>query len=821
MKTDTALKAQPVIANLKDFNPHSGSWLERILFNHRGVVAVTCLIVTLFLGFEVRNLRVNAGFDKMIPLDQPYIKNYLAYGRELKGLGNNIRIVVEANKGTILNPQYLATLQKINDEVFLLPGVDRPAMKSLWTPNMTWTAVTEEGFSAGHVIDEWYDGSPKALAQVAQNIDRSGQIGQIVANDFRSSAIYVPLLEKDAETGKPLDYKVLYDKLEAIRQKYDKDGVKIRITGFAEIVGNLIAGLKWFILFFIAAILIDAGLRLWYIRDLRSMSLLVGCSLVAVLWLLGLLPLLGYALDPYAVLVPFLIFSIGMSHGSQKMNGILQDVGRGTHKLIAARYTFRRLFTAGLTALLADAVGFAVLTLIKIQAIHDLAIVASIGVAILIFTNLMLLPILLSYTGVGQKAAVRSLEEERRSEAVLRDARTGATRKVGGIWGFCLMHAERKWATIAVIGAILITVGGLIERENLKVGDLAPGAPEFRPNSRYNRDNKYTVDHYGVSSDVLVIFAKTPGEYNGTNYENLLRMDALEQQLKLLPGVQTTNSMADFSRWGTIGMNEGDLKWGELIRNQSILNAITGVAPHELFNPARNVLGVYVYLKDHKAETLTRVVDKVEAFAKANNSPQEQFLLGGGMAGIEAATNIVVKKATDEMLYWIFGAVALLCFIAFRSWRAVLVAIIPLATTTVVCEAVMAKMGIGVKVDTLPVIALGVGIGVDYALYVLSVTLARLREGMCLRDAYYSTLCFTGRIVLLTGLTLAFGVATWVFAPIKFQADMGLLLLFMFIWNMLGALLLLPALAYFFFPEAIKDEAGNMVAVQVVPPQIS
>src|SRR5437879_6750036 len=111
-----------------------------------------------------------------------------------------------------------------------------------------------------------------------------------------------------------------------------------------------------------------------------------------------------------------------------------------------------------------------------------------------------------------------------------------------------------------------------------------------------------------------------------------------------------------------------------------------------------------------------------------------------------------------------------------------------------------------VKVATLPLIALGVGIGVDYSLYVLSVMLARMRAGASLSDAYYHALLFTGKVVMLTGVTLAIAVATWAFSPIKLQADMGILLAFMFIWNMLGALILLPALACFLLPEGVFSE---------------
>jgi predicted RND superfamily exporter protein len=208
-------------------------------------------------------------------------------------------------------------------------------------------------------------------------------------------------------------------------------------------------------------------------------------------------------------------------------------------------------------------------------------------------------------------------------------------------------------------------------------------------------------------------------------------------------------------------------------------------------------LTLYAYLKDHKADTLTSVVNAVEQFARDDDTKDVQFQLAAGSAGIEAATNIVVKQASHEMLYWVYASVVLLCMVTFRSWRAVVCAVVPLVLTSILCEALMVALNIGVKVATLPVIALGVGIGIDYALYVMSIMLAALRAGSSLSDAYYRALQFTGKVVLLTGVTLAIGVATWVLSPIKFQADMGLLLAFMFLWNMLGALILLPALSYF------------------------
>jgi predicted RND superfamily exporter protein len=212
---------------------------------------------------------------------------------------------------------------------------------------------------------------------------------------------------------------------------------------------------------------------------------------------------------------------------------------------------------------------------------------------------------------------------------------------------------------------------------------------------------------------------------------------------------------------------------------------------------------VIAYLADHKADTLNRVVKAAADFSQQHDEKDRAFLLAAGSAGIEAATNIVVEHANRTMLLYVYAAVIVLCFVTFRNWRAVVVAVVPLALTSILCEALMVALGIGVKVATLPVIALGVGIGVDYALYLLSVQLAQQRAGLSLGEAYKKAVQFTGKVVALVGVTLAAGVITWAFSPIKFQADMGILLTFMFIWNMIGALVLIPALSYFLLPTAV------------------
>lgn len=786
-----SLPADAVIADLNAFDQRSGTFAERLLFNNRLAITLICLLITLVLGYKALGLSLNAAYEKMIPTGHPYIANFLENRKQLAGMGNTLRIAVEAKEGSIFDADYLNTVRQLSDEVFLIPGVDRPYMKSLWAPAVRWTGVTEDGLDGGPVIPDDFDGSPQSLEQVRINVERSGEIGQLVAANYRSSIILVPLQERIAETGERIDYHRLSQRIEQLRAKYESDKVAIHVTGFAKVVGDLIDGLKQVLVFFAAAIAICTAVLFWYTRCLRSTLLVVLCSMVAVVWLLGLLPTLGYELDPYSVLVPFLVFAIGMSHGAQKMNGIMQDIGRGTHRLVAARYTFRRLFLAGMTALLADAVGFAVLMVIDIQVIQDLAITASMGVAVLIFTNLVLLPILLSYTGVSPAAAQRSLRDELQE----RDDRA---HKKHPFWAFLDLFTRRRWATVAVAFGLILGGVGLAVSTQLKIGDTDPGAPELRPDSRYNRDNAFIVANYAASSDVYIVMVKTP-QYACAHYSTLHTLDALERELQQLPGVETTSSLAGLAKTANAGMNEGSLKWFEMPRSQEMLNSIITRAPREMFNQNCDLLTLYAYLKDHKADTLTSVVNTVEAFAAKYGTDDIRILNAAGNAGVEAATNIVVKKANTQMLFLVYAAVIVLAFITFRSWRAVVCAVVPLMVTSVLCEALMVGLNIGVKVATLPVIALGVGIGVDYALYVMTVTLTHLKAGMTLSQAYYKALIFTGKVVVLTGITLGIAVATWAWSPIKFQADMGILLAFMFVWNMLGALILLPALAHFLF----------------------
>ena len=762
--------------------------LERLIFDHRPAVIGLCLLTSLLLFWQALQIRPSTSFEKMIPLDHPYIQNMLAHRNDLANLGNSLRIAVETTEGDIFQPAYMETLRQINDELFYLPGVDRAGLKSLWSPSVRWTEVTEEGFAGGEIIPPGYDGSAASLARLRDNVLKSGLVGRMVANDFRSSIIEVPLLERYADPQDPgsvtqLDYRALSHALEAqVREKYQAQNsqVRIHIVGFAKKVGDLIDGLVMVVMFFAVVLAVTLVLLLAFTRCLRGTLAVLLATLVAVVWQLGLMHVLGFGLDPYSMLVPFLIFAIGISHGVQKINGIALQSGEADNALTAARRTFRQLFLPGMIAILADAVGFITLLVIDIGVIRELAIGASVGVAVIVFTNLILLPVAISYVGISPGAVARSRRDAHREHR---------------FWRLLSAFASPRVAPVSLVLALIAFGIGLWYSQRLQIGDLDQGAPELRADSRYNQDNAFIIGHYSTSSDVLVVMVKTGAE-QCSSYPVMAAIDELSWALEGTPGVQSAVSLVTVSKQVIKGMNEGSLKWEALSRNQDVLNNSIARAD-SLYNANCSLAPVLVFLNDHKAETLKAVTAAVQAFAASHDRDDLKFLLAAGNAGVEAATNEVIASAERTILALVYLCVAVMCFITFRSVAATLCIVLPLVLTSVLGNALMAAMGIGVKVATLPVIALGVGIGVDYGIYIYSRLSSFLKAGLPLQQAYYETLRSTGKAVLFTGLCLAIGVATWMFSAIKFQADMGLMLTFMLLWNMFGALWLLPALARF------------------------
>ena len=788
--------------------------IARAVFAARPLLLILFLLGTVFLGWASSKLRIDAGFEKLLPKDHPFMDTYRDH-REIFGGANRILVAVRATDGNLFSPASMVAAKRVSDRLGSVNGVNEGTMASIFTPNTRFYEITPEGFVGDKVVfsgcfldykeivdaieqgNELNEQQASAVAAdlqaIRENVIKSGQVGRLVSSDFSSVLVRANLNEVDLD-GKKLDPLEVAEQLEAeIRQAFIEDNTEIdvHIIGFAKSMGDIAGGAKTVVFFFFIAILVTLLLVYLFTHSLRLTVLPVLCSLIAVAWTMGLLPLLGFGLDPMSMLVPFLVFAIGVSHGVQMINAFAEEAETGHDAKASARNAFERLFVPGAIALVSDTIGFLTIQLIRIPIIQELALTASIGVGVILLTNLFLLPLLLSFVNLDE----RFVNRRHRGHA-----------RLNGLWNFFTGFSGKTGAIIAIAAALLLAALGWMQGQKLQVGDLEPGVPELRQSSRYNQDTAMIVDKFSIGVDILTIIVETVENACISN-ELMSAIDQYEWELSNVPGVQSTLSLPKVARILNAGNFQGSLKWRTLARDQNVLMASQQYIDTStgLFNRQEcDVMCIMVFLEDHKAETLTRVTDHALALADSMNQtdPKLTFRLATGNAGVMAATNEVVKGAQLKIMLYIYAAIIVLCLLTFRSVRGMLCIVIPLSVVSILCYAVMSLLGIGLKVSTLPVAALGAGIGVDYGIYIFSGLRRKLKEnGGDLSAAYRETLGVTGNAVLVTGLTLAIGVSTWIFSALKFQADMGILLTFMFLGNMLGALILLPALARVLFRE--------------------
>jgi hypothetical protein len=754
---------------------------EKLVFENRIVVALLFLFATIFLGYQASLLKLDAGFTKNIPLNHEYMQTYIKHQENFGG-ANNILVSVCDKNQTIYNQNFFDTLKEVHDEVFFIDGVNRSLVVSLFAPSTRFTEIVEGGFSGGPVIPADFDSTkPSSLQIVRKNIDKAGIVGRQVSNDSRCAMVTAQLLDISPDTGEPLDTLKIAAELEKkLRTAYESDKISIHIIGFAKMIGDVADGAKDVVMFFAIAIAITAIMVYFFCKSLVLTFLPLACSIVAVVWQLGLLTLFGFGMDPMSILVPFLVFAIGVSHGVQMINAVGKKAAQGVSVKASAQYAFSSLLIPGGVALLSDTVGFMTLLVIDIGIIKELAITASMGVAVIILTNLLLLPVLMSYVKLSDSHKAKYTEESSGSK----------------LWTVLSNCASPKIAIVIVAITGGLFVWGHFQSQDLKIGDLHAGAPSLHEDSRYNQDTFLITDKFEITVDYIsVVIEATPEAC--TRFEVMTAIDEFQWKMQNIPGVQSGISLASVAKTVNAGFNEGNPKWQALPRNQSTMVQAVSRVPSSsgLLNGDCSVMPIILFMEDHKAETINTVVSAIKELREEYQNEDLAFKLASGPVGVMAATNEAVEASQNPMLYYVFGAVIILCLISFRSLRATLSVVIPLYVVSVLAQALMTFLQIGLTVSTLPVIALGVGIGVDYGIYILSTMSQRLKEGDDVQTAYLEALKERGSAVLFTGITLAIGVSTWVFSSLKFQMDMGILLTFMFLVNMLGAIFVLPAIA--------------------------
>jgi predicted RND superfamily exporter protein len=841
---------------------------EPMIFSRRWLTLTVVGLLTTLMAWQAAHIVPDAGFEKQLPLGHEYIKVFKQYQKDFGGANLVLFAAIQKpGKGDIYNPQFMGTLRKLTDEIFFLPGVDRSRVSSLFTPDVRFIEVVEGGFAGGNVVPAEYQPTPEMLARVRGNVGKAGIIGRLVTNKQDGAMVFSELLDSDPITGEKLDYAKVASGLEEIRNHFtspvmyeyktrvDQEGFKagdvvarryidhrshfftrpitvpvtqpdytvknvtfqggdldineapnpdynpdidVHIIGFAKVVGDVTDATLEVVSFFGLTLLIVLLLLWQYTGSLRVALLPLSCAVLAVIWELGLLKTFGYGLDPFAILVPFLILSIGVSHGIQITSFWLYEVSDHGHAPFeASRATYRRLVIPGITALLTNVVGFGTILLVPIQIIQEMAINACFGLVAIVICKKILLPCLLTYASVPNLDKFRA--HQRRRDKLFEP-----------LWHGLSLITLRPVAGATLAAAVAVWAWAMYVGKDLKTGELHPGVPELRPDSRYNKDTAAIVANFAIGVDEIKIIAET--HENACIDSNVMQeIDRYAWHMTNLDVVSSVLSLPQVAKIANSQYNEASPKWKILSRNKDVMVMTVTPFPTStgFLNKDCSAMPVRIFTADHKAESIDKIVAATNEYnASLPANAQVKFRLATGNVGVMAAQNDVIKETDHPILYWVYGAIFFFVWMSFRSIAGVVCVLVPLALVSVISYAVMVLLQIGVKVSTLPVAAFAAGIGVDYGIYIFSVLEECVNKGMPLRQAYEQTLHQTGKAVVFTSLSLAGSVCTWMLSDLQFQIDMGILLTIMFVANAVAAVLLLPAFASFLLKRPKPEAAG-------------
>lgn len=757
--------------------------IERVLFGARALILLILGALTLLSVWLALPLRLDTDLEKQLPLGHPYARTALDYKEKIAGL-NSVQIVVETKGGSIWTPKFLKTLYDVTQDVTFVPGVSRESVTSLWTPNTFVYQATEGAVEGRQLVpatvtaDALSDGDVRSIRADA---NKGGYRGRLFGLDGKAAMIHAAI-EPQMPDGSKTDFIAVANDLEAkIRGKFETGDTTVRIIGFTKFVGDIGNEATNVLAFFALAFVLNA-LALWYYaRSLTLTIVTVLCSAASIAWLFAIVRVAGLSLHPLGLIIPFLIYIIGVSHGVQQINRFLVSIVNGHGAEEAAQRTFRHLLLPGFFALVTVMASFGAILLIPIPFVEDLAVIALIGMALKVVSNLVMLPLAMSYVHFNAAAVERQRQllgaRRRFMAAFSRDARPVPALIVLLVSG--VLGGAAIWNALGV-----------------GVGHQRPGAQELWESARYNVDAAAIAKNFDLDLDSFVIVTVAPVDAC-VDYKVMALVERFGVAMRNVEGVKSVMSLPEASRFVYSIVQEANLKWRVLPKAPDVLAVATGAISDTtgLRNSDCTLLPIAVYLTDHRDDTLRRVAAAAEAFVAANKMQGVTFRLATGNGGVLAAINDAVREALYTAPLLVFGVIAILVFAAFRDWRAVPCCIAPLALANALGLWLLSWLEIGLTVTTLPVFVLAAGIGVDYGLYLYERIEAHLREGLRMDEAFTYSMREEGAAVVYTALTLALGVGCWAFSGLKFQADMGWLLAFLVLANALAAVTVLPAMA--------------------------
>jgi len=761
-----------------------------LLIRFRLIGLIILTVVTAFFGFQITKMEMFTRFLDLFPSNHSYVEVHQKYSRFF-GSAYQATLMLEVKDGDVFNTETLKKISRIQSAVDLIPGVDHFGIASIASSHETVIRETPDGISVKPVM-QTVPTTNEEMEELRKRVYTSENIyGTLVSWDSKAL-----LLNANFHQGR-LDFNVLFEKFMEIKDQEADANHSIYLSGQPLIYGWIYHYVPQMGVIFGVTIIVILVMLFGYMKGWGYWWIPALTALISSIWGLGFAAMWGFHFDPLIVVIPFLLSARTISHAVQWYERFMDEYMQSGDTKEAAFITGVGLFPPGLLGIVTDAAGLYVISLTPIPILKNLAYLGTAWALSGIFAVLVFLPMFfacLSKVNMPAKA--------RQKKGLIERALTVMTG-----WTF----GRGRYVVVVCAAAVLLF--GILSSAKLKYGDANPGSPILWQKSEYNLDTASVNGRFPGVDQMWVVF-EAEGDYPAIVAPELMKgMEALKQYMIEDPNVGHAMSMADLVKSLSMLVYGNDPKFEFIPRDRKTIGELVsfyklGAGAGDLdkwAEPTFNASNVRIFLKDHKGETLEQVINRVRTFITENDDMMEKAEMkpAGGLGGILAAANEVIAVKNHQLLIMVLGIVFVLCSLTYRSLLAGAMFVLSLIMANFLAFSYMGFKDIGLNINTLPVVALGIGLGVDYGLYIISRIKDTYQEKNNLANAVVTGVTTSGRAVFMTATMMTAGVFFWYFSPLRFQAEMGILLGILMMSNMLVGILVLPAIVNILKPRFV------------------
>mgnify|MGYP005840526899 CR=1 FL=1 len=764
------------------------------------VVVMSIFFITRFAGIEVIT-----NLDDFAPMGHPYVQVQKLMEKWFKG-GNMIQVMIEVKHGDILNPDTLNKILRINRDIMFLEGVITARLHSI----ADWKVKMTKGYPGGWITKRlltMIPETPEQKQELKEAILSDELIyGEYVSRDFKAALIR-------ADFKEDISYKKLFQDLRQIQQDETDANTIISISGRPIMLGWIDYYQHKLIPLFGISLLVMATLLFLAFRTIAGVILPLLTAMICVSWGLGCLALLGYKMDPMAAVIPFIILAIATSHSVQMVKRYYEECAKGNSSKSAALESIAALLAPAMVAVITDAFAFLTIIVVKIRMLKLLSIIGTLSLASITFMVLIFLPVCFSLLPTPKP---KNLWREEHAGGFL-----------GKILNFISRHSTEKigaWSFMAFLA--LLVVVGIIGTSKMQIGGQAPGAGAFYMDAPYARETVNIGKKFpGAISYSLII--KGSEENDIQRPDVLKNIENLQDYLNLHPKVGGSLSIIDYLKRMNVVIHDGDERYYHIPRigdpdmgYYEDIDMVKRAVGEYLFLYSLGTAGEFdflvdyeykntninVFLKDMEAQTIKEIIAKTKEFVVKNWTAKGVVVeIAGGLAGVVGAINEELGTGLVENMLQISAIVFFFCAVLLRSLVGAFLIMVSLYTRILVCYGVMGFAGIPLSLYTMPVASLGIGIGVDYVIYVI----VRMQEELLESNGDYCiasqrALSTTGRAVFYTMMAVVLGCLIFIFSPLKFHMELGLMVGTIILLNGLGSLIFVPNLVFLIKPKFMQ-----------------